>query len=142
VSVDGAAQIVCDPLANVGRQILFSVRAESVRHRDDENGEAREDKDIAGSRAGSCEDEPMEPAVLILALEEVVEHDFERPGLKQAGDAFAGDRQQAQPQLSIVRPQQFKDVQTTPGVHCLRNHMDLDADLSTCERLDDLLLTP
>jgi hypothetical protein len=66
----------------------------------------------------------VQPAMLILALKEIVEDDFQGPGLKQASDAFAGDCEQAEPQLAPVGPQQFKDVQTTPGVHCLRNHMD------------------
>jgi hypothetical protein len=71
--------------------------------------------------------------MLVLALQEVVEDDFQRPGLEQSCDALSSDSEQTQPQLATVRPQQFKDVQTTSlCAHCLRVHAHLDADPSTC----------
>ena len=69
--------------------------------------------------------------MLVLALKQVVEDDLQRPWLKQAGDAFAGNREKPEPELAAVGPKQFKDVQTTLGANCLRIHGELDADLSS-----------
>jgi hypothetical protein len=105
-----------------------------ISDRDDEHRDAGEDDYISRGRAGCSEDEPMKPSMLILALKKIVEDDFQRSGFQQAGNAFACNCQQPEPQLATVGPQQFEDVQTTPGVHCPRLHESLDANLSTSER--------
>ena len=77
---------------------------------------------LARRRTCSRDDDFMKPAVLILALEQVVQHDLERPRFQEAGDAFAGDREQAEPQLAAVWAQHFKDAQAGLAVERLRIH--------------------
>jgi hypothetical protein len=102
---------MADPLANIGSEVFFSIRAERVCHGNHEHGDACEDENIDRRRSGDAGDEMVKPTVLILALKKVVENDLEWPGLKKSRDAFACNSEQTKPQFSPVWAQQLDDIQ-------------------------------
>ena len=110
MGVDGAAQIVRDPLTHVGSEVFFGVGAQRIRNGNDQDGDAGEDENIARRRTCGGADEMVQPTVMVLALQQVVENDLQGPGFEQAGDAFPCDGEQSKPQLATVRPQQFENA--------------------------------
>jgi len=111
VGINRPPQIVCNPLPHVGCKVLLCVSAHRVSYGYDKDGDAGEDENVARRGSGGRHDEFMNPAMLILALEKVVQNDLERPRLKEAGYAFASDSEKAEPKLAPVGTQNIQDAQ-------------------------------
>jgi hypothetical protein len=109
-------------LPDIGGQVFFCVRTHRVSHGYDKDGDTGEDENVARRGSGGRDDEPMNPAMLIFALEQVVQNNLERPRLKEAGDAFAGNGEKAEPKLAPVGTQNIQDAQAGLAVERLRTH--------------------
>lgn len=93
VLIESAAQIVHDPLADAGGEIFFSIRTDRADDGDDGHGKDGEVEHGVLIVTGDAGDDAGEPGRQGLGLEEVVDDDFERPGVEQVGDCFAEDNQ-------------------------------------------------
>ena len=96
VLVKRAPHVVHHPLADAGGEILFGVgadRAYNGDHRHCQHGKIQHRKFVLPRHLAY---DPGEPGRQGFGLQQVVDDDFERPGLSQIGHGFTDHRQQSQ----------------------------------------------
>jgi hypothetical protein len=103
-------QIVRDPLADGGGEILFGVRADRAQHGDEDDGRQRENQDgnlvVADPR-----DDDRRPSAQLLVLQHVVDDDLDRPRFEDVGERFADHRDERQRKRHPVRADEVADPQ-------------------------------
>ena len=102
---------MCHPLADTGCDGFFDIRADCVQHSNRQYGDGSQLDYGQGLRADSCPDEVVQPAMDLTPLQNVVEDNFQWPGLQQVGGALSDNRYDTDGQRFPVRPQEIADSQ-------------------------------
>src|SRR5947207_4871486 len=107
VRIKRAAQIKGDPLPDAGSEVLFRVRRDSIERRNEYHGQAgklHNGKLVSGAKVlHEVQDGSMRPA----RLQDIVNHDLQRPGLEQVGHRLSDNGQETNGQSAPMRSQQL-----------------------------------
>ena len=111
VGIKNAPEVVRDPLADAGCDVLFDVRADGVENGDSEHGDGGEFEDRVFIGAGHIGNEVVQPTVRgLFRLQNAIEDNLDGPGVQQIGDTFAGHRREADDQQFPMRLEKIGDL--------------------------------
>ena len=116
-------QVVPDPLADTRREVLLPVRADGADDGDDhDSGDGGDERRLRTVARDERHDTALHAAGQRLVLHDVVEHDFDRPGLQHVREGFAGRRKEREGKREPVRAQPLphqRDGGKMVGRNCL-----------------------
>ncbi len=91
VKVDGPSQVVADPLRDTGREIFFEIAGNGIQQRDPQHRQARKLQENYLVRPSQPAEPVHDRGVTLASAQHIVEHDFQRPRLKQVSEPFPHD---------------------------------------------------
>ena len=109
--VDTQAQIVADPLAHARGQILLSIGANGIEHRNGEYCCAGELQHRHFVGAHHAMNQAHRPAVGFARAEYVIQHYFQRPRLQQVSNTLAGNGDEPEGERTPMRLQERTDTE-------------------------------
>ena len=98
-------EIVGDPLADAGRQVLLDISADAADDGDEQHRRQRELEHRRRVRAEGAEDRGVEQSGQPLTLQDVVDNDGDGPGFQHVSERFADDGDKRDHERLPVRPQ-------------------------------------
>ena len=101
--IEQKTEIVRDPLAHTGREVLFDVGANGTDDRDQHHRGERELQHRRRVVAEHADDRRVEQPRQMFPLQNVVDDDRDRPGFEHVAEGFADDGHERQNQRLPVR---------------------------------------
>ena len=137
VVIKRAPQIVHDPLAGIGGEIVFQVGTDCTDNSDGRHRSHCKVEDLEFILAKYRWDEPLQPARKLFGLQNIVDDDFDGPRFEYVAESLAQYGNERQTERFPVRTNEVADVRMSDDGRILRHALCLFLRICRAFRLID-----